>query len=111
MTARRGGILLFHDLKRPTAKALPTILAGLKAKGFQVVHLRAKSDVVPLATLDAELQPLLAKAPAKALVPFHGPIPPTVTKDGLAPVETAIAPSGPAAPARAAQQPARGCKP
>ena len=92
VTARRGGILLFHDLKRPTAKALPAILAGLKAKGFKVVHLRAKANIVPLATLDAELQPLLAKAPASALVPFHGPIPAALTTDGLAPVETELAP-------------------
>ena len=92
VTARRGGILLFHDLKRPTAKALPAILAGLKAKGFKVVHMRAKTDIVPLATLDAELQPLLAKAPAAALVPFYGQIPPAVTVDGLAPAQTDIAP-------------------
>ena len=92
VVARRGGILLFHDLKRPTAKALPAILAGLKAKGFKVVHLRAKTNVVPLATLDVELQPLLAKAPASALVPIYGPIPPAITVDGLVPVETDIAP-------------------
>ena len=92
VTARRGGILLFHDLKRPTAKALPAILAGLKEKGFKVVHLRAKTNVVPLATLDAELQPLLAKAPASALVPVYGPIPQPLTKEGLIPVETDVAP-------------------
>lgn len=92
VTARRGGILLFHDLKRPTAKALPTILAGLKAKGFKVVHLRAKSDLVPLGTLDAELQPILAKAPAKHLVPFYGPIPPPQTVDGADPAVEELAP-------------------
>lgn len=91
--ARHGGILLFHDLKKPTAKALPAILAGLKAKGFKVVHLRAKSDVVPLATIETELQPILAKAPYKALVPFYGPIPAPKTADGLDPAMSELAPA------------------
>jgi peptidoglycan/xylan/chitin deacetylase (PgdA/CDA1 family) len=90
--ARNGGILLFHDLKRPTAKALPAILAGLKVEGFKVVHLRAKVPVVPLATLDAELQPILAKAPSRNLVPFYGPVPTPKTTDGQDPVVTELAP-------------------
>ena len=90
--ARGGGILLFHDLKRPTAKALPAILAGLKAKGFKVVHLRAKAPVVPLATLDAELQPILAKARPRDLIPFHGPIPGPKTAEGLEPDTSDLAP-------------------
>ncbi|MBN8910495.1 MAG: polysaccharide deacetylase family protein, partial [Rhizobiales bacterium] len=90
--SQKGGILLFHDLKRPTAKALPAILAGLKAKGFKVVHLKAKSPVVPLATIDAELQPILAKAAARDTVPFHGPIPGPETSDGHAPSLSELAP-------------------
>jgi peptidoglycan/xylan/chitin deacetylase (PgdA/CDA1 family) len=112
---QHGGILLFHDLKRPTAKALPAILAGLKAKGFKVVHLRAKADVVPLAALDAELQPILAKAPARALVPFYGPIPAARTLTGEAPAVTELAPvakvrlgeAPPAEDRRVASQPLR----
>lgn len=38
--ARRGGIVLFHDIKPATAKALPVILDQLKERGFSVVHLR-----------------------------------------------------------------------
>ncbi len=38
--ARQGGILLFHDIKPATAKALPGILTELKARGYRVVHLR-----------------------------------------------------------------------
>ncbi len=90
--ARKGGILLFHDLKRPTAKALPAILAGLKAHGFKVVHLRAKNPVVPIATLDAELQPILAKAAARNLVPFYGPTPGPRTADGQDPAVSELAP-------------------
>ncbi|MEM9026774.1 MAG: polysaccharide deacetylase family protein [Pseudomonadota bacterium] len=36
---RKGGIVLFHDLKQVTARALPTILRELKARGFRVVHI------------------------------------------------------------------------
>lgn len=37
-----GGILLFHDLKKVTARALPVILRLLKADGFKVVHVVPK---------------------------------------------------------------------
>ncbi|MCC7251640.1 polysaccharide deacetylase family protein [Hyphomicrobium sp.] len=90
--ARGGGILLFHDLKRPTAKALPAILAGLKAKGFKIVHLTAKTPAVPLGTLDAELQPVLAKASSRDVTPFYGPIPPPRTPEGHEPATSELAP-------------------
>ena len=90
--ARGGGILLFHDLKRPTAKAIPAILAGLKARGFKVVHLRPKAPVVPLATLDAELQPILAKAASRDVIPFHGPVPQPKTPEGQDPAVSELAP-------------------
>lgn len=90
---RKGGILLFHDLKRPTARALPAILAGLKVNGFKVVHMVPKASMTPMATLDAELQPLLAKnAQAKDLVPFYGPPATAHTADGTDPGVTHLAP-------------------
>ena len=79
--------MLFHDIKSATAKALPTILAGLKSRGYRVVHMRAKAPLKPLDTYDADLAPLLAKAqpaataeagavtgdePASHLIPFFG---------------------------------------
>jgi hypothetical protein len=42
LRARGSGIMLFHDIKAATARALPDILAALKAEGYKVVHLRAK---------------------------------------------------------------------
>ena len=45
--AENGGILLFHDIKHVTARALPTILRELRARGFSVVHMRAKTPYVP----------------------------------------------------------------
>ncbi|HRQ26548.1 polysaccharide deacetylase family protein [Hyphomicrobium sp.] len=91
-TSQRGGILLFHDLKRPTARALPAILAGLKARGFKVVHIVPKAPAKPLATLDAELQPILAKAKPSALVPIYGSPAQARTREGERPEITTLAP-------------------
>ncbi|MGD9671226.1 MAG: polysaccharide deacetylase family protein [Hyphomicrobiaceae bacterium] len=82
--ARKGGILLFHDIKPATAKALPTILGELKKRGYRVVHMLATANVKPLAQFTDELQPVLAKkdppqgqAAAKAaMLPFFGAIGP-----------------------------------
>jgi peptidoglycan-N-acetylglucosamine deacetylase len=62
---RNGGIILFHDIKAATARALPDILNGLKAGGYKVVHMRAKSAFVPLPEMTAELKPAYDKAMAQ----------------------------------------------
>lgn len=74
---RQGGIVLFHDIKAATAKALPTILAALKAKGYKVVHMRSKTTFQPKPEYTAELAPALAKATAAASaqkLPFFGAV-------------------------------------
>jgi peptidoglycan/xylan/chitin deacetylase (PgdA/CDA1 family) len=58
---RNGGIVLFHDIKSATAKALPVILAGLKQRGYKVVHMRPKAPLVPITSYDADLLKLMAK--------------------------------------------------
>jgi peptidoglycan/xylan/chitin deacetylase (PgdA/CDA1 family) len=58
---RNGGIVLFHDIKSATAKALPVILAGLKQRGYKVVHMRPKAPLVPMTTYDADLLKLMSK--------------------------------------------------
>ena len=45
--ARQGGIVLFHDIKQATAKALPVILDQLKKRGFRIVHLRPSAHIEP----------------------------------------------------------------
>jgi peptidoglycan-N-acetylglucosamine deacetylase len=51
--AKRGkGIILFHDIHAVTAKALPTVLSELKAKGFKVVHLVPKTTLTTLPAYD-----------------------------------------------------------
>jgi peptidoglycan-N-acetylglucosamine deacetylase len=54
---KRGkGILLMHDIHKTTAKALPVLLAQLKAKGYKIVHMTAKSPVTTLAEYDQVIE-------------------------------------------------------
>jgi peptidoglycan/xylan/chitin deacetylase (PgdA/CDA1 family) len=94
-----GGIVLFHDIKASTAKALPTILAELKKRGYKVVHLRSKTTFEPLPALTAELGAQRAKIAANEgtkpkLVPFYAAITP-VTLDATTgePEVTELAPT------------------
>lgn len=91
----KGGILLFHDIKAATARALPQILSRLEARGYRVVHLRPKTSLTPLATYDAELSPLVTKGLAAAgtrkLLPFFGAVGPDKVAAAATPV-TSIAP-------------------
>ena len=76
--ARQGGIILFHDIKAATARALPVILAQLQEKGYTVAHLRAGSPFEPQPQYAAQLEPILARAQRvgrNTLVPFYGAIP------------------------------------
>jgi peptidoglycan/xylan/chitin deacetylase (PgdA/CDA1 family) len=89
----KGGIILFHDIKSATAKALPEILAALKAQGYRVVHVVPKAPAEPLPQLMTELAPKLAKAPAsgeRVLLPFYGAIGPEKNSSRLE--VTSIAP-------------------
>jgi len=90
----KGGIVLFHDIKPATARILPRFLAELQARGFKVVHMRAKGTVEPLAEHMAKLTPVLAKAQkdaaASPLVPFYGRVKPGFGEDDM--TVTAIAP-------------------
>jgi peptidoglycan/xylan/chitin deacetylase (PgdA/CDA1 family) len=97
---QNGGIVLFHDIKASTAKALPTILTELKKRGYKVVHLRSKSPFAPLPQLTAELEEKRAKAaekegekPAPALVPFYAAIAPSTLAAASAPEVTELAPT------------------
>jgi len=52
----RKGIILFHDIQPSTARALPGLLAELKARGFRIVHMRPKASVATLSDFDAVAQ-------------------------------------------------------
>ena len=79
--ANGGGIILFHDIKTVTAKALPHILSRLADKGYKIAHLVASAPAEPLPELMAEYAPRIAKtipanAKNKVLLPFYGAIGP-----------------------------------
>lgn len=85
---KRGrGIMLFHDIKPATAKALPTILRRLQKNGYKVVHLRSSEALKPLTKYDEGLKKTLAKTLAKKksgkenLVPFYGAVAPEKPSD------------------------------
>lgn len=79
--ANHGGIILFHDIKASTAKALPGILDALAERDYKVVHLVPKAAVEPNAQMVAGFEPQVAKqldAKTKtALMPFFGAVGPT----------------------------------
>jgi peptidoglycan/xylan/chitin deacetylase (PgdA/CDA1 family) len=56
----RKGIILFHDIQPSTSGALASLLVELKARGFKVVHLIAKSPAVTLPQYDAMADKALA---------------------------------------------------
>ena len=79
--ANGGGIILFHDIKTVTAKALPHILSRLADKGYKVVHLVPTAPAEPLPELMAEYAPRIAKisplnSKSRILLPFYGAIGP-----------------------------------
>jgi peptidoglycan-N-acetylglucosamine deacetylase len=46
------GIILMHDFQQATANAMPTLLNELKAKGYKVVHMKAKAPLPTLSQWD-----------------------------------------------------------
>lgn len=63
--SRRGGILLFHDIKSQTAKMLPALLTELQQRGFKVVHLVAKHPFRPEPAMSAEYTQYLVQRAAQ----------------------------------------------
>lgn len=97
------GIVLLHDIHKTTAKAVPMLLAELKAKGFKIVHLRAKAPVVTLAEFDAAIEKDAKGLPSagaeKAMSSVVKTIEGTPTADELA--KTSAPEAAPAAEAAA----------
>jgi peptidoglycan-N-acetylglucosamine deacetylase len=61
------GIILLHDRKAATVKALPVLLDALKKRGYHVVHIVPKpASVAALKEPDPESSPAPAVIPAKA---------------------------------------------
>jgi len=58
--SKRGGIVIFHDTKSRTARALPAILEQLQTEGYHIAH------IVPEATRPALVALTTTPAPAPA---------------------------------------------
>jgi peptidoglycan/xylan/chitin deacetylase (PgdA/CDA1 family) len=56
LARQKKGIVLFHDIQPSTARALPGLLADLKAKGYRIVHLQPKADATTMPEFDAIAQ-------------------------------------------------------
>ena len=68
------GIILMHDFQKLTGEALPTLLARLKAGGYKVVHMKAKTpfDTLPeydaMMVRDTSRLPQVSSRPVSAVV-------------------------------------------
>lgn len=58
------GIILMHDIQLGTSKAVPMLLAELKAKGYKVVHLTAKAQLATLPEYDKLIEKDVKGLPA-----------------------------------------------
>lgn len=106
LARQKKGIILFHDIQPSTARALPGLLAELKAKGYRIVHIVPKATAATVTEFDVMAQAemarrhrTLATAPLtkRALTwPVSKPMPvqPAVAKPEEAP--PAAAPPAPA---------------
>lgn len=77
----KKGILLFHDIQPSTARALPALLADLKAKGYRIVHMVPKGPVATVAEFDSIVQTAAEKraaaaGPLRRAVTWKVPLPP-----------------------------------
>ena len=54
ITAKRKGIILFHDIQTSTAHALQGLLTDLKARGFRVVHMVPDTTATTIAAYDVQ---------------------------------------------------------
>ncbi|WFU44772.1 polysaccharide deacetylase family protein [Bradyrhizobium sp. CB82] len=73
LTKLGKGIILMHDFQKHTAEALPALLQQLKAGGYKVVAMRAKSPVSTLPEYDQELLkdvklPTVSQRPVNSVV-------------------------------------------
>ncbi|HEY2229150.1 MAG TPA: polysaccharide deacetylase family protein [Xanthobacteraceae bacterium] len=67
------GIVLLHDFQRPTAEAAPELLRQLKAGGYKIVFLRAKTQLATLPEYDQMIVkdvklPTLSEHPTSSVV-------------------------------------------
>jgi peptidoglycan/xylan/chitin deacetylase (PgdA/CDA1 family) len=75
------GILLLHDIQPVTAKAMPQLLAAMKAGGYKIVHVKAKAPAATIAEYDALIEKDVKGLPGAAADRPTGSIVKTVPND------------------------------
>ncbi len=75
------GILLLHDIQPVTAKAMPQLLAAMKAGGYKIVHVKAKAPAATIAEYDALIEKDVKGLPGAAADRPTGSIIKTVPND------------------------------
>jgi peptidoglycan-N-acetylglucosamine deacetylase len=91
------GIILMHDFQGATAKAMPELLEQLKAKGYKVVHAKAKTAVATLARWDEAVK---GEVKGAAVGPDRPTSSVVRTIDEAAPAVMAKPAASPAAPSK-----------
>ena len=92
------GIVLMHDVQPVTGKAIPMLLAELKAKGYKVVHLKPKGEVKTLAEYDAAIEKDVKGLPTGAADRPTSSVVRTVEEPKASPVAAPVVPTNAAAP-------------
>jgi peptidoglycan/xylan/chitin deacetylase (PgdA/CDA1 family) len=85
------GIILMHDIQPGTAKAVPHLLAELKANGYKIVHLKPKAELKTLAQYDAMIEKDVKGFAAGSERPMSSVVR-TIEEAGPAPTAAAKAP-------------------
>jgi len=61
LARQKKGIILFHDIHYSTARALPSLLNELKARGYKIVHVTPKEETATVAEFDDQAQQELGR--------------------------------------------------
>lgn len=104
--AKRGGIILFHDIHETSVESIPKVVDGLKKRGFTLVTVSELFQGQPLKPGVTYSERITEPEPVRASPPPTGspagPSPTTATPAGPAPAS----PSSPSSPAPAPSSPA-----
>lgn len=90
LDSKGKGILLMHDIQPGTAKAVPLLLPELKAKGYRLVHMKAKGELKTVAEYDAMIEKDVHGLPTAGSERPTASVVRTIEGEG-APAPTAIA--------------------
>ncbi|WP_067455584.1 polysaccharide deacetylase family protein [Actinomadura macra] len=70
---RRGGIVLFHDIHKPTVDSVPKVLDGLRKRGFTFVTVSEMFQGKPLKPGQTYTEAVVPKPPAPPRAPGASP--------------------------------------